>query len=413
MKWALVPEQAGPLSDTGAHDELFRHGDRPLSDAEDSRGDPVRRAGQRRSRRAGAGPAGGGRLPRPSPRGRSPSWATTSCPSTPRASAPASGLSALPGPAVFWLLLLAPPAAFFLTLGGVVMRRHSGSLTAAWSVRRAAAGFSSTCKRGGLTADELMQALQDYVSQRLSLARGSLTADEVAALLRSRNVDDENGRQAARRSGASSKTRSTPARGARRPTRRRNSRASSSRDREGAAMKRLLLVLAALLLAVPLAAVTPERDSEYSGGSSGLPGSPLPGGLRRLRAAAGHRRRRRAPALQPRQRRVPPEPDRPGDPLLRAGRRLLLPRDADLAFNLGHAREQIRDVIPEAESFVGTAFFWLGSLTLAEFFWCFAVANVLFWWHPGGQDLLAGRVDLLPALSAARRSGCWRGSPSA
>jgi hypothetical protein len=30
--------------------------------------------------------------------------------------------------------------------------------------------------------------LQDYVSQRLSLSRGSLTADEVATLLRSRNV---------------------------------------------------------------------------------------------------------------------------------------------------------------------------------------------------------------------------------
>ena len=66
--------------------------------------------------------------------------------------------------------------------------------------------------------------------------------------------------------------------------------------------------------------------------------------------------------------------------------RLLLPRDADLAFNLGHAREQVRDVIPEPESFVGTAFFWLGSLTLAEFFWCFAVANVLFW------GILAARI---------------------
>ena len=59
--------------------------------------------------------------------------------------------------------------------------------------------------------------------------------------------------------------------------------------------------------------------------------------------------------------------------------RVLLPRDADLAFNLGHARERVRDVIPETEGFVGTAFFWLGSLTLAEIFWCFAAANALFW----------------------------------
>jgi len=59
--------------------------------------------------------------------------------------------------------------------------------------------------------------------------------------------------------------------------------------------------------------------------------------------------------------------------------RVLLPRDPDLAFNLAHAREQIRDIIPVKEGFAGTAFFWLGSLTLAEFFWCFALANLLFW----------------------------------
>lgn len=59
--------------------------------------------------------------------------------------------------------------------------------------------------------------------------------------------------------------------------------------------------------------------------------------------------------------------------------RLLSPRDPDLAFNLGHAREQIRDVVSAPESFIGAAFFWLGSLTLAEVFWCFVAANVLFW----------------------------------
>lgn len=104
---------------------------------------------------------------------------------------PASMLSALPGGSVFWLLLLAPPAAFFLTFGSVVTRRHSGSLAAAWGVRRALAGFVGTCKRDGLTADELLQALQDYVSRRLGLARGSLTAAEAIALLRSRNVGPE------------------------------------------------------------------------------------------------------------------------------------------------------------------------------------------------------------------------------
>jgi len=102
---------------------------------------------------------------------------------------PASGLAALPGAAVFWVLLVGPPAAFFLTLGGVAVRRRSAGVSAAIGVRTAAAGFTRTCRRGGLTAEELLQALQEYLSRRLSLARGSLTADEAAALLRSRSVD--------------------------------------------------------------------------------------------------------------------------------------------------------------------------------------------------------------------------------
>ncbi len=102
----------------------------------------------------------------------------------------ASGLAALPGAAVFWLLLIGPVAAFLLTFGGAALRQRSAGITAARSVRRAAGVFARACERSGLTADELMQALQDYLSQRLSLARGSLTADEAAALLRSRSVNE-------------------------------------------------------------------------------------------------------------------------------------------------------------------------------------------------------------------------------
>jgi len=101
---------------------------------------------------------------------------------------PPSGLAALPGAALFWLLLAGPPAAFLLTLGAAALRQRSGGITAARSVRRAAGEFARACGRGGVTADELMQALQEYLSQRLSLARGSFTADEGAALLRSRGV---------------------------------------------------------------------------------------------------------------------------------------------------------------------------------------------------------------------------------
>jgi tetratricopeptide (TPR) repeat protein len=150
-------------------------------------------------------------------------------------------------------------------------------------------------------------------------------------------------------------------------------------------MKRLLLALAALCAAAPLWAMAPEsekvlreadrayREAQYQAAHDGYER------LLRTEGATGH--------LLYNLGNTAFRLNQTGRAILSYERaRLLLPRDADLAFNLGHAREQVRDVIPEPESFVGTAFFWLGSLTLAEFFWAFALANVLFW------GILAARI---------------------
>jgi tetratricopeptide (TPR) repeat protein len=59
--------------------------------------------------------------------------------------------------------------------------------------------------------------------------------------------------------------------------------------------------------------------------------------------------------------------------------RLFMPRDADLNFNLGCAREQTKDAVSESKDFVGSVFFWLESFSLNELFWSFAAFNVLFW----------------------------------
>lgn len=58
---------------------------------------------------------------------------------------------------------------------------------------------------------------------------------------------------------------------------------------------------------------------------------------------------------------------------------LLMPRDADLNFNLSYARDQMRDAIPQSQGLFQTAFFWLDSLSMAEMFWAVALLNVLFW----------------------------------
>lgn len=59
--------------------------------------------------------------------------------------------------------------------------------------------------------------------------------------------------------------------------------------------------------------------------------------------------------------------------------RILIPRDADLNFNLRLARDQIQDAIAEPQGFIQMAFFWLDALSLHEVFWGFGILNVIFW----------------------------------
>lgn len=67
---------------------------------------------------------------------------------------------------------------------------------------------------------------------------------------------------------------------------------------------------------------------------------------------------------------------------------LFIPRDADLNFNLRHARDQIRDAIPQSHNIIGMTFFWLNELNLEELFWGFAILNALFWGTLLGRLLL-------------------------
>ncbi len=56
---------------------------------------------------------------------------------------------------------------------------------------------------------------------------------------------------------------------------------------------------------------------------------------------------------------------------------VLIPRDADLNFNLRYARNQVRDNTVQSEGFLSKTFFWLDSLNLRELFRGFALLNML------------------------------------
>ena len=72
---------------------------------------------------------------------------------------------------------------------------------------------------------------------------------------------------------------------------------------------------------------------------------------------------------------------------------LLIPRDADLNFNLRYALDQTQDAISPSQNILKQAFFWLDDITLREFLWSFAVINMLFW------GLLALRLFVRPEWS--------------
>ena len=59
--------------------------------------------------------------------------------------------------------------------------------------------------------------------------------------------------------------------------------------------------------------------------------------------------------------------------------RIAMPRNADLNYNLAHAKDQVVDAIPPARGFFSMAFFWLPSVSPGELFWCFAIFNLLLW----------------------------------
>lgn len=54
-----------------------------------------------------------------------------------------------------------------------------------------------------------------------------------------------------------------------------------------------------------------------------------------------------------------------------------MPRDADLNFNLAHARDQVVDAIPPSKGVFSMAFFWLPTVSQSELFRCFAILNLL------------------------------------
>lgn len=59
--------------------------------------------------------------------------------------------------------------------------------------------------------------------------------------------------------------------------------------------------------------------------------------------------------------------------------RRLIPRDADLDFNLDYTRSQIKDAVSDTTDWMDSTFFWAKRFNLGEVFWAFVLVNGLLW----------------------------------
>jgi len=93
------------------------------------------------------------------------------------------------------VILFIPIIFYGATFFGLRARRKTASNTAVFKAKKAFRQFSKQCDRGGINATELLDAVREYLNDRLSLSLGSLTSVEVYEILVANNINTETANQ--------------------------------------------------------------------------------------------------------------------------------------------------------------------------------------------------------------------------
>ncbi|MBE9582452.1 MAG: protein BatD [Proteobacteria bacterium] len=98
------------------------------------------------------------------------------------------GFRVWPWSAFFWLVLIGPLFVYVATFLGLRFRRNSDRSVAAVKAKKAARRLTRRCRQEGLSSNDLVLAVRDYLNERFGLTPGSLTPDEAAQILKSKGV---------------------------------------------------------------------------------------------------------------------------------------------------------------------------------------------------------------------------------
>lgn len=94
-------------------------------------------------------------------------------------------------PFLIWMILIIPAVIYGATFFGLKARRRAAGNTAAVKSKKAWRQFSRRCGRGGIGATELIDAVREYLNDRLHLSQGLLTSGEAYEILASHGVNRE------------------------------------------------------------------------------------------------------------------------------------------------------------------------------------------------------------------------------
>ena len=88
----------------------------------------------------------------------------------------------------FWLVFSTPFFLYMLALSAIKFRRQSVQTLAATKAKKAARDFIRKCNKGGISSNDLILSIRDYLNNRFALSLGALTPDEAARILESEGV---------------------------------------------------------------------------------------------------------------------------------------------------------------------------------------------------------------------------------
>ena len=91
----------------------------------------------------------------------------------------------------FFVMLFGPLFLYMVAFFTLKLKKQKVEALTQTRSKKAAGEFVKQCRKGGLSHQDLMDAVRGYLNSRFALSIGVLTAEEAVGILRSKGVNSE------------------------------------------------------------------------------------------------------------------------------------------------------------------------------------------------------------------------------